>query len=263
MKDVKIVFIDFDNTLTKSDGSIDTKNSEVFRKLADKGVPVVITTGRSIQFIVPKCKQNETSNYVITSNGAEIYNYANNNVIYQNVIEKENLAILDEFLKKYNLIFMANTTEKRYSNKVEDALGFVYKESLSEIDVPISQVVFESYDIETMKYLRRDIEETNKFKIVNKTNNPEQGKLLYYDVVNNDVSKGNAIKILCEHLNININRSMAIGDGDNDVEMISEAGVKVAVGNATESVKGIADIITLSNDQNGVATILEELNNNI
>lgn len=263
MKDVKIVFIDFDNTLAKSDHTIDVKNREIFRKLADKGVQVVITTGRSILFIVPKCKQNETSNYVITSNGAEIFNYANNNVIYQNVITKENLQILDEYIKKYNLLFTANTTDKRYSNRKEDALGYVYKDTLSEVEVPISQVVFQSYDIEAMKHLRKDIEDGNIFKIVNKTKNPEEGKLLFYDVVNNDVSKGDAIKRLCEHLSIDPKRSLAIGDGDNDIEMISEAGVKVAVGNATPAVKEIADIITLSNDQNGVATILEELNNNV
>ena len=263
MKDVKIVFIDFDNTLAKSDHTIDVKNREIFRKLADKGVQVVITTGRSILFIVPKCKQNETSNYVITSNGAEIYNFVNKKVIYQNIITKENLQIIDDYVKKYNLLFSANTLDKRFSNKTENALGYVYKDTLSDVEEPISQVVLQSYDIDSMKHLRKDIEDSNIFKIVNKTKNPEEGKLLFYDVVNKDVSKGNAIKLLCEHLNIDPKRSLAIGDADNDIEMIQEAGVKVAVGNATPALKEIADIITLSNDQNGVATILEELNNNI
>ena len=79
MKNVKIVFTDFDSTLTKENGIVDIKNKVIFERLADIGIPVVINTGRPLNYIVPKCKQLCTSNYVIASNGAEVYNFKNDN----------------------------------------------------------------------------------------------------------------------------------------------------------------------------------------
>ena len=76
MKDVKIIFIDLDGTLKDSNQKISIRNKKIFEKLADKGVKVVFTTGRSLQYTMSLSKQFETSSYIISSNGAEIYNYA-------------------------------------------------------------------------------------------------------------------------------------------------------------------------------------------
>ena len=78
MNDVKIVFTDLDSTLTITEGKIDIANKKIFEKLANIGIPVVINTGRAIAYTIPICKQFSTSNYLIASNGAEIYNYLNN-----------------------------------------------------------------------------------------------------------------------------------------------------------------------------------------
>ena len=85
--------------------------------------------------------------------------------------------------------------------------------------------------------------------------------LLYYDIVNTEVSKGKALIELCNFLNIDPKRAMAIGDSRNDVEMLNAAGYKVAVSNATDELKQIADVITLSSGENGVLTVLNELYN--
>ncbi len=258
MKKVKIVFTDLDSTLTKEKGKIDIKNKIIFEKLKNIGIPVVINTGRPLPYIIPICKQFMTSNYVISSNGAEIYNISAKKIIFRDVISKDNLKKLDEFVKKYDLFFMANSIDKRYTNK-DDSLGFVKIDSLDDIEEDISQVVLESYDIESMKKLRKSVEDETDLKIANKTKHITKNKLLYYDVVNNTVSKGNALKKLCDYLGIESDRAMAIGDSDNDIEMLKSSGYKVAVANATENLKKVADIVTLSNKQNGVEIILNEL----
>ncbi len=259
MKNVKIVFTDFDSTLTKENGIVDIKNKMIFERLADIGIPVVINTGRPLNFIVPKCKQLCTSNYVIASNGAEIYNFKNKKVIYQNILSKESIEQLDVLIKKYNLFFMANSLNKRYTNKSENNIGFTIIDNLAEIESPISQVILESYVLQNMMELRRDLENSTSLKIANKTKHVAEGKLLYYDIVNNDVSKGNALEILCNYLQVPLNRAMAIGDADNDIDMLKKVEYRVAVENATDKLKEVANIITLSNKQNGVEAILNKL----
>ena len=261
MKDVKIVFTDLDSTLTTEERKIDIKNKKIFELLKDIGVPVVINTGRALSYTIPLCKQFSTSNYVITSNGAEIYNFLIDKMIYRNVIKKDNLKLIDELIKKYDLFFMANGIEKRYSNKTENTLGTIFSNYLYDINDEIAQVVLESYNIETMAKVRKEIEASNKIKIINKTKHVSEGKLLYYDIVNSDVSKGNAVKVLCDYLKIDCKKAMAIGDSTNDLSMLEAVGYRVAVSNASDDIKKIANIETLSNKQNGVAMILNELYN--
>ena len=112
-------------------------------------------------------------------------------------------------------------------------------------------------------HLRKDLQDQTTLKIANKTKHISEGKLLYYDIVNGDVSKGTALEILCNHLNINVERAMAIGDADNDIDMLEKVGYRVAVANATDKLKEVANYLTLSNKQNGVETILNELYSNL
>lgn len=261
MKDVKIVFTDLDSTLTISEGRIDIKNKKIFENLANIGVPVVINTGRSISYTMPLCKQFSTSNYIISSNGAEIYNFLTKKMIYRSIISKEDLAIIDKLIDKYNLLFIANGIEKRYSNKTDKNIATIFSNYLYDINEEIAQVVVQSFDVNVMMEVRKELAEHGNLKIANKTKHIKEGKLLYYDIVNNDVSKGNATKILCDYLKVDPKKALAIGDSLNDVDMLNAVGYKVAVSNASDEVKKIANIITLSNKQNGVATILNELYN--
>ena len=81
----------------------------------------------------------------------------------------------------------------------------------------------------------------------------------YYEIMNKNASKGNALAKLADHLGLNKNEVMAIGDNENDFSMIDYAGIGVAMGNATENVKTIADVHTTSNDEDGVAQIIEKM----
>ena len=200
MKDIKAVFTDLDSTLTKEKKLIDIENKKMFELLSNIGIPVIINTGRSIPYTIPICKQYMTSNYLICSNGADIYNYITKKVIYRSVINQDNLNYLEDLIEKYNLFFTANGINKRYSNKTFDNAGCTFVEKLNNIDDNISQVVIESYNIETMKYLRKDLNNNKELKIANKTKHIKEGKLLYYDIVNSSVSKGEAVKILCNYL---------------------------------------------------------------
>ena len=261
MKSTKIVFVDLDGTLKNNNQKISIRNKEIIEKLFDIGILVVFTTGRPLNYTISLSKQFSASNYVISSNGAEICNYFNKKIIYNSIISNEVLIKLNELIKKYNLFFIANCLLKSYTNKDFGDPGKKIINSLEDIfDEKISQLIVESYDIESMKKFKKELINIPDIKISNKSRNPkDSNKILFYDITNKDVSKGNAIKILCDYLKIDINKTMAIGDSDNDIEMLQVSNVKIAMSNATDNLKKVANFVTLSNDQEGVAVVLEQL----
>ncbi len=257
MRKTKIVFVDLDGTLAKEDRTIDIVNKKVIDKLASIGVGVVLITGRSILYSESICKQYGLSNYLIASNGADIYNYINKKIIYRNIISKEDIIKINDYVKKYDLYFTVYIVDKNYTNKKDSP--FIYIKDFIELkELKITQIVIQSLDIEKMKLFRKDISNTN-LKIINKTRNIKKGELLYYDLVNKDVSKGTALKVLCNYLKMDIDKVMVIGDSYNDESMFDIAGYRVAVENAIPELKEKADFITMSNDNNGVYLVLNNL----
>ena len=261
MKDVKIVFIDLDDTLKDSNQKVSIRNKKIFDKLIDKGVLVVFITGRSLSYTMSLSKQFSSSSYVVSSNGAEIYNYGSKKKLYQSILNKDDLVKLSEIIKKYNLYFIANAFLTSYSNKDFGDPGKKRVSSLDEVNEDISQLVVESFDLNSMKLFRRDIAELTNIKIINKSSNVSSDKILFYDITNNEVSKVSAIKKVCDYLNIDVSDAMAIGNGDEDIEMLQAVGVGVAMGNATDGLKAVAKVITDTNDNEGVALVLEKLYN--
>jgi len=259
MKDVKIVFIDLDGTLKDDNGKVDLDTIKSMNKLKDKGIQIILTTGRSLKYTINFANMYNGGNYLITSNGAEIYNFNSKKVLYNDVISKEDLEYLDSLISKYNLFFIANTINFRYTNKKEKELITKEAKDLKSIKEDISQVVIQSYDLDSMKLFRKDLEENNNLKISNKTKKIIEGKHLFYDITNKTSSKGNAIKWLCNHLNISLDRTMAIGDSSNDLEMFNVCKYKIAMSNADDDLKKIASLVTLSNNEDGVKAVLDRL----
>ena len=260
MKDVKIVFIDLDGTIKNDEGKLTDRDSKIIDRLKSIGIYIIFITGRNIDYTTKLAKQYNPSSYIVCSNGAEIYNYKNDNVIYKSTINKENMEFLDNLIKKYNLTYLTNSFGKRYTNRATGNIGKKVRDSLLSIDEEIEQIVVQSYNLDDLKLFRRDLEENKNLRIVNKsTNLDRKDKPLFYDIVNSEVSKGNAVKLLCEHLKIDIEKTMCIGDSVNDLEMFEVCNYRVAMNNANEKVKEIANYVTLSNNEDGVGVVLERL----
>ncbi len=262
MKDVKIVFIDIDGTLRDSNRRMSDDTIKTINKLKDEGIHIVLATGRSLKYTVNLVKLYNTGNYIITSNGAEIYNYKNNNVIFSSPLDSEVLSFIDDLIKRHGLLFIANTTSDRYTNKEENNVGMKKCSYLLEINKEVNQVVVQSTNKEIMDAVKVEIGNNNRIKISNKNEN-NYGKYLFYDITNSDVSKGNSIVKLCEYLNIPLEKTMAIGNSENDLDMFRVCKYRVAVANADDSLKKESNIETLSNDREGVKVILDRLYNDI
>lgn len=264
MKNIKIVFIDLDGTLRDSSGKISEKYKILFDKLKKIGIKIVFCTGRGKMYTESLCKLIGTSSYCVTSNGALIHNYLNDNIIYKSIISKDDLIYLNKLIEENKYFFVANTcSNSSYTNKDFDNIGKKKIDKLININEEVNQVVIQDYSMEKLDILNNELDKSSTIKIINRSRNINSSKLFFCDITNKNVSKGNGVKILCDYLGIDRKYAMAIGDGDNDVDMLDSVDIKVAMGNGSENIMEKASIITLSNDQFGVYIVLDRLYNEI
>ena len=109
---------------------------------------------------------------------------------------------------------------------------------------------------EAIDFVKENVSTNIKIENIFKTGYNEE--FFAINIVNTNVSKGNAIYGLCKFLKIDINDVIAIGDGINDISMIKVAGLGVAMENGEPELKSVADEITTTNLENGVAKVLKE-----
>ena len=116
MNKYDIVFCDIDDTLNPSNGTTTEYTREVMKKLKDKGIKVVVNTGRSAKYAVEKSIEAGLSEYIISSNGAEVYNYHERKEIFSKPISKEDILAIYDYCVTHNMTIILNCLEKRYIN---------------------------------------------------------------------------------------------------------------------------------------------------
>ncbi len=268
----KLVAIDCDNTLIKHDGEMHPDNIKAINMILEKGIKVVIATGRND--ILVKDYMDEVGfkeEIVIGCNGASIRDLKDNSIIQLNYIPKDTMKkIIDICLKNHIKAKMFTLTES-YSTS-EDNMGDELKEILTytkQLSLSL-EYKFEK-DIESLidkkEFLKVVILEDDREKLLNIQN---QFKALEdinavisarncLDIMKKGVSKGNALKDYSNMLGIKQEEIVAIGDSENDLEMLNFASFSVAMGNADDFIKQACDMVTLKNDEGGVAYAINKI----
>lgn len=266
---IKAVFIDIDETLTNSNREITQNTKNEIKRCINKGIKIILTSGRSRQEAIEYQEQVGTSPYIISSNGASYYDKINNVEIYNKPINKENLKDLLEYSIQNQYKIKLNYENKLVLNRAtypdeQDKIKSI--EELKEIiqTKKIVQCVICHEQIEKILALKEYISTKGQLQIINeskKIKNPNisPSKIYYCDITSKEVSKGNAVIEICKYLNLNTNEIITIGDGENDISMLELTHNSYAMGNAIEKVKAIAKHKTLTNDEEGVAEVLKQL----
>ena len=117
MNNINCILLDIDNTLTKSNEEISYEITEYFTKIKEK-YHIILVTGRTNSYAVEKSKICNASSIVISDNGAVIYNYENDKVLYSNFFESKIINTIWEISQKYNIECVLNTIYKRYRNHI-------------------------------------------------------------------------------------------------------------------------------------------------
>lgn len=116
MNKYDIVFVDIDDTLNPSNGHVSDYTKDIMKKLKAKGIKVVVNTGRSAKYAIEKSLEAGLSEYTISSNGAEVYNYHLRQEIFSKPINNEDIKGIYEYCITHNMTIILNSLEKRFIN---------------------------------------------------------------------------------------------------------------------------------------------------
>lgn len=270
MRKFDIVFIDIDDTLNPSNQATSEYTKEVMSKLKKQGIKVVVNTGRSVKYAINKSIESNLSEYIISSNGAEVYNYQTKDIIFSKPIPKEQIKKIYEYAKTTKITIILNSIENRYINTKEynyNSEPVTYFEDIDKLleKVEINQIIILSTNFDRMLVLPHLFKEKfPNLKVVHSSISLLEekripGKEYYHDLVVENTAKSTGIVELLDYLNIDPERAIAIGNGYDDICMTDVVGTSVAVENANPILKEVATYITDTSENDGPAKILEKL----
>lgn len=285
----KLVAIDLDGTMLNQYGMITENTKNIIKKTIQKGTDVIIASGRPIDSIQTIAKEIGSEKYFIAGNGALIYDIQKNEIIYDKFLPKEKVLEIIKICEensisynvytdktilatalKYNVLYYQKENLKKEESKqtkisiIENMYEYVKnKKEEKFLKMTIcddNQTVFQSIirklrQIDGIEVL--DVSHMSRKTIKQGT---EEITIEYYytEITMQNVDKWDALEYLIKKLNIKKEEVMAIGDNVNDKKMIQEAGLGVAMEGSTPVVTQIADYITASNNEEGVAKVLEK-----
>lgn len=263
----KLIALDIDGTVLREDKSLSPAVVEAVSKASDKGVKVVITTGRpisGISRILNKLNLNSEGDYAIGYNGGLVQKTHNDEVTSQILMPEDSFELLYKLSLDLNVHLHLLTSKEVITPNKDISPYTVLEAHINSIQLLYStpeeinqlEAVNKIMFIDHTEILDSAIENLpdwiyEKFNVVRSTPN-------FLEILPKGVSKGTGIKLLADSLGIKQEEIIAVGDADNDIDMIEYAGLGVAMGNAFENVKAIADYISKTNEEDGVAHVINK-----
>ena len=263
----KIVFFDLDGTLLTHKKEVLEENKKAIKKALENGIEVCVCTGRQKMAAEHYRNMAGTGRYIICENGAEIYDAVNKEELFTCALDKEFCKMMYEHVLSKKLFARLDTKYARYITDMnlkvinEIPMEEDYEKFFEENDVlQFSVGSTDSKNIDEVIDMLDD-----SMKVENRFISgylPVEHEII--NIINKSVSKGNGILGLCKYLKIKPEEAMAFGDDLNDISMMKSV-YGVAMGNAFDEVKVLAKEITKTNEEPGIAEILnriiEERNN--
>ena len=266
---IKLVAIDMDGTLLNSKKELLEETKQYFKNFHNKNTEtlLVLCTGRPETGIRPYLKDLgylEENHYIISQNGANIYESQTGKRVMDVFLDSNAIQKWIDLGKEHGLSVMGGSIDCYYSFDEDPTPWMEFDTKIVSAKVKrISRQESLSTDFYKILILGEE-EELDRFE----TFIPEEWRDEFYvvrsqkyllELLTKGVNKAFGLEKLAKELNIQPSEIAAIGDAANDIEMLKYAGVAVAMGNASEEVKAISDIVTDTNENNGVIKAIDKL----
>lgn len=269
---IKLVGFDLDGTLLNSEKILTERTRKALTDAVSQGIVIVPVTGRTLSGVPKELMEFPGVRYVITANGARILDVIKGETLIEELLSREKCGIILDIFEKYD------TLKEIYY----DGVGYADRESLENIEryqpdeamgryicatrrpIESTRARFEAEEkgMDKIQALFSDLSDKEKarLEVLAAVSDVEvTGAVLNNVEVNaKGIHKGNALVKLGEVLGIRMEEIMAFGDGKNDIQMLEAVGVGVAMANSVPEVLAVADMVAPSNDEDGVAKVIEE-----
>ncbi|GGA95997.1 HAD family phosphatase [Macrococcus hajekii] len=261
----KLIALDMDDTLMTSSNVMSDRTREALMAAQNQGVKVMLASGRPTSGMVKDAKileLDQRESYIMSYNGARLTAMKDMSIKKERSLSKDQFDQVYDYCQENNIFIITYVDEeivyegshaymnreheltglpmKKVDNLKDYVQGFVPKAMAVDFEDKISQA-----DRDLDGRLNDDIHATTS-------------KPYFLEFIAKGVSKGVILKELAEELDIQREEIIAFGDSDNDKNMIEFAGLGVAMGNANDTIKSVADIVTADNDHDGIADIIEQ-----
>jgi Cof subfamily protein (haloacid dehalogenase superfamily) len=265
-----LVASDLDGTLLSSGDSVSTRTLSAMRRVLDSGAFFVFATGRPPRWIYPVAEETGHHSYAVGSNGAVVLDLAipdeSERVLHTSLMSPSHALTVVEAIR---------SVSPRAAFAIDGPSGFGHDPNYVPswaipadyaiapveelIAAPVLKVLFKDPDITLARYQALGEVLASVGSLTFGSAVPVPGATTLLEVMAPNVSKASALQWICEREGISSARVLAFGDMPNDSEMLAWAGHGVAMGNAHEEIKSLANAVTHSNDDHGVAAVLESL----
>lgn len=255
---------DLDGTLLKNDKSISRENIEAIEYFKKEGGRFTFVTGRIPAFVKDICKTVNPNLPFGCINGGGLYDYEKSEYVWKQTVSDDVMSLVEYVDKNLPQIgIQVNTFEKVYFSKDNSAMQRFREITKApnhvchykDVKEPVSKIIFASMDAEDIRNLMEMLSShplSEKFDFVH-------SERTLYEVLPKGIGKGVAVSKLVQLYNIDINKTIAIGDYYNDISMFNTVKAGVAVSNACKEVKDTADYVTVSNEEHAVAKIISDI----
>lgn len=261
----KAVFLDMDGTLLKSDHSVSKATIKTLRQLIGRGIPVILVSARPLDAMLPTALAIGLQDYPLVSlNGS--YIAESEKPVFQAIIDLKTTAELAAAIRTFDAT-VAYYVQREWFAERSDA----WTEHEQKImDIPLRVQPFDEMAAgwagrktgpNKMMVMSEpasvDLIQQHLRSIYGDKLNIYPSKPTYLEIMDTKASKSNALQFLIGRMNIRREEIIAMGDNYNDSEMIKFAGMGVAMGNAPDEIKAVADYVTDTNNEDGVRKALE------
>ena len=275
---IKAIVMDVDGTLSNTEKKISPKTKEVLLKAQELGILLVLASGRPTTGLVDfakDLKMDENNGLLVSFNGSRVVDCATNEILFDEPMTVEQGKAVLEHMKKFEVKPMIDKGEYMIVNDVFDNIihtssgqdiniiqyesrGGKFKlreehDMAAFVDYPLSKILTAG----DPEYLQANYKEMMA---------PFEGKLhcvftaeFFFEYTAEGIDKAKALDTVLAPLGITPDEVVSYGDGHNDASIVAYAGHGVAMANAVDDLKAIADEITLSNDEDGIAVSLLKL----
>jgi Cof subfamily protein (haloacid dehalogenase superfamily) len=254
----KLIALDVDGTLLNDHYELSDKTRQIIRKVHDAGSRIVLCTGRGPTSTIPILQELGLEGTLITHNGAATVHSdpSGDQLLHQFSFSLDDIQPMLEYVRKEQVHFDVCTAFDMHIERLGEDEKEMYKKffitpivipDVMDLKLPIVKFTLAGQP-DVMDRVQREWEEQKLYGSLRMIRSGE----LFIDVMNAAANKGNALKELADSWEIDAKHVMAVGNYYNDLEMMSFAGLGLAVANSPEGVKAAADAVVPSNNEDGV-----------